>query len=812
MKIFLSEIRKLFRLNKITAYVLVLLLSSVWVCAYLTRPDPFFGRHTGKQIKITDEFLREYSDPEKFELFRQTSNIAGDMLNNELTAEYNEAVAKGIGGYELKRMFPQERYETYTYSDKVSDRILKYYMFLSTEAANEFKSKTGIIMDQAMKNAAILRSDMSMTADDPLYQYQIYVYNTYKNVADNVDEDFGAVCGWDKLLTYTYTDIFVFAAVILIVSGVYFVDRQSGMTGIIRASRNGRSRTALAKTGVVLSSSVAVTLMFSICTLLTVFATCGLSGGSRYIQNISTFAAFPFPVSVLGYYLYGLLLKILSMCAFAALCSLIAVLTQNQLVFYGASGVLFGVMFFFSRLSPLSYPVLSLLNLYSVCSVLPLSLRLYVMQPFVSCASYYHFAPVFCLLITVFASVLCVILFGGVRAAARKKSSKLSSVVTRIRQSGEKAERKRRYGSSVFSWECRKTLFGTGPVVIIIAAALLIHTGICVALRINSRPDLETKIYTRLFLPEVKGKFSDNAAKINAMLSLMKSSDAEKYDELVRIFIDMGAINAEEAERTRKIFDYINRNMLSDRLTYTYDTFNRNNGLYKSGLDPWFIDETGVRPLISNDLTYPLYFAILIVCISCGVMEYTGKSKNEYFANILKTTPNGRKKTFISKIAACTAVSAVLTVIFNITEFAVLTAGRDLNCMNAPVCSVSAFAETNLEMPVIRYILVMYVSRIVISVLFSVFVLSVTLLTRNLNASFAACAGATLLPSLLYRSGAEFAGYASFCDQFSVSGMILFSVSVFRAPFEVFTVYASVFSIAVLMLVGVSALRFIKCK
>ena len=72
--------------------------------------------------------------------------------------------------------------------------------------------------------------------------------------------------------------------------------------------------------------------------------------------------------------------------------------------------------------------------------------------------------------------------------------------------------------------------------------------------------------------------------------------------------------------------------------------------------------------------------------------------------------------------------------------------------------------------------MIVFLVRMVSSALLGLLSLSVSALTKNFTAAFSIVAGATLIPTLLFRAGLDFAGYVSFIDFQSGNGMIMFSI------------------------------------
>lgn len=814
MRLFRYELKKLFVVKWFIILLTVFFCASCAVHIFNTNGyrNKAQSKYTDEESRVIDAFVHEYGlDDEKYTEYKnaveQLKNSISEQINEECTKAYQE----GKSEEEIRAIWTdQKRYETHIYSGALTDDVLQNEMAAYQTARNEYLAAVGIITDQARQNAETLRKDQGMGINDPLYQYQVFVYDTYDTVKNNAVVGIDKVVGWDRLLTYNYSDIFLFVSLILIAGAVFLTEDQTGMTPILRTTKKGRLHTAAAKTSAVLCGGAVLTLLYSFASYLIVLSAVGYSDPNVSVQNIKAFTAFPYVFSILQFYLYGLMLKVLSAAAFSALCGLLAVLLRQQAFYYGSSAALFGLSFALGKIPGSEHPMLHGLNLYSICNVVPATERLYVFQPFLSCISYNVLAPVLCGIIIVISVVFTVISFCAVRYAGRTRITLFSDIAAKIKKAVKpkktvKRKKKTNYTKSIFSWESKKALTANLPVLLLVILLLLTQIAVCIVNRVNTEPDRETRIYNRFILPETEGKFSENGDKCGFMIDIFTLQKKDQYDQTFEEAIRSGVITVEESERIRESLEFIDKNELNGNFNYAREKYDKALKLYEKGLDAEFIDETGVQPIVTGGAPYALYAAVLFVCISLQMLEYGGKSKNENFANILRTAKNGRKKTFVSKLCAAVVISAALSVIFNVIEFLTLTIGRDLSCLNAPIYSVTAFADAEISLTIIQYIIIMYACRVLISVLFAIFVSAVASLAKNLTISFAAVAGSTLLPTLLYSSGLHSAGHVSFCDFFGVNGMILFS-----SDFHVFAVYAAVFTAVTAALTVISARKFIK--
>ena len=820
MRLFKYEFKKLFSVKWFIALLLVFFGVSVAVHLYNANIYRLPSRYTDEQTEAINAFVREYGlDDAKYKAFEKEVQELKNKISEEINKELTKAYQEGKSDEELREMQQQarSRRETYIYSDLIKDDLLMNEMRRRQTARSDYLSTVNIITDQARRNAETLRNEQGMDTGDPLYQYQIYVYQTYDKVMENTEVGVDVVVGWDRLLTYSYSDIFLFVSILLFAGSVFLSENQNGMTPILRASKKGRLPTAMAKISVVFCGGAALALIYSISSFLVVLAVIGYSDPNVSVQNIKALTAFPYAFSILQYYLYGIMLKVASAAAFAMFCGFLAALIRNQAIYYVSSASVFGISFALSKIPATEHPALHGLNLYSICNVMPVSERLYVFQPFVSCMSYYLLAPVLCGIIIVISGALAAVSFCSVRYAGRTKFTLFSDVAAKIKAAftrgrGAKIKSWEKHTKNMFLWECGKALTANLPVLLLVIVLFLAHIAVCIVGRVNSEPSREERIYNKFVLSEVHGKFSETGDKCGFMVNIFTLQNKELYDQTFADALERGIITEEESVRIRESLDFIDKNELNGNLYYSKEKYGKNLELYNKGLDPEFIDETGVSPIITQGASYPLYAAVLFICTTLYMIEYGGKSKSENFANILRSTKNGRKKTFNAKLFAGITISASFALIYNIAEFVIFAAGRNLTCLNAPLYSVTAYADAGITITALQYMILMYALRVVIAVVFAVFALGVASIARNLTLSFGITAGSTLLPTLLYSAGFDRAGFVSFGDFFGVNGMVRFSSmeNTFGHPLGAFILYGVLFTAVSVVLTRISRARFTK--
>ena len=777
--LFKYEFQKLFCIGATAALIAALLFGSVLVCLATVNKDEKTVYSPDQQAVIRDFFALYANDAEGLAAFRERQSQAFLSLQKQLADDYTAALAEGADEKELEKRFSDPAlFRTYLYSDNIDDAGL-LAVFESMQAVKEaYAFGVGLILEQARHNASELREKYGMTPKDTAYRYQMYVYSKYDAVKNAADVGGYVTAGWEELFTFSYGDLFLFAALTLLSGAAFFHERQSGMLPLLRCAAKGRFHTSLAKIAALTVSAGLLTLLFSLCSFLCVGYLRGYSSPTVAVQNIKALTLFPEICSVWQYLLLALGLKLVSALAFTLVCALIAAAVRGGAAYYFLGGGFFGLNFFFGTLDRARAPALAGLNLFSVCNVLPVTERLYVFQPFTGCISYYALAPMLCLGVCLAAAVGGAAVFSGVRASGRS-SAVLKKAMKAIRQkisapsAGPASGRAgKRYRPSIFLWELRKMLFHNRAALALTILLFVLQLALGFATRIAASPSREYRLYTKFLLSETGGSFSEYGERYRMLLALYTAP--ENGPNLLSDLLANGKITPEEHARLAETLRQVKDGLFSDDFGEAARVFERNAALYGRGLDPVFIDETGVRPLVTGESCYPLYALLAVISAGAVLREYGGKSRQERFAVLLKSTRRGRGRTYRAKLSAGVCCAFWFSLLFNAAAFAIETFGRDLSCFEAPLYSVGAFAETGVGMKTGDYLLFVFAARLVIAMLFSVFVQAVAALTRDIVSAAGAILGLTLLPSLLYTAGLQAAGYVSFIHLLGVNGAVLF--------------------------------------
>ena len=808
MKLLIYEIKKLFG-ERFPVLLPALLLAICAVACVMTVPDrtAFSGADAASAVEAFYDAYAE--DPEGLAAFEARRDAAVAERLNELRLQYGAALPN-------LRKHPELLY-TYTFSQAIADQLLLEEFETNAQRVSEYRAGVSVILEQARTNMERMKAERGADLSDPLYQYQAYVYQTYDRVRGGAAVESSALRGWDSLFGWSYGGIFLFAALLLFAGGIFLPEKRCGMLPELRSYRRGRLPTGLAKLGLLAGGSALLTLLFSLAPFLVILFRQGYSDPSVSVQNVRALSLFPEVWTVRQYWVYTLLMRLLAGTSFGVLCGMLSLLRYESVSALALGAALFGACFACSGLEPARFPLVHALNPYSLYQIASLSDRLYVLQPGLACVSLLTAAPVFGSLLLVLSAAACIALFAGkrIRSGAGNKTVKtrLAALIAAVRgkrQRTMRPKKAKRYGGSLLRWELDKLLLARLPILLAVLLLFFAWTGVLVSRRIESEPSRSYRVWQRFLLPETEGDFNGKRGLYALLLSVYSAPDTGK--DLLDAALARGEIGSEQLERYELALETVKEGSLSDDFDYASELYYSYAQMAEEGLEPRFTDSSGVEPLMTGGASWPLFAAMLLVLISAWLQERSGKDPGEYFECILRCTRNGRQKSFRAKLGAGLLITLAFFVLFYGAEFLILTLGRPMQALSAPLCSVPGFSGFPGTLRVSGYLALAYAVRLAAALLLSVFLVSVSALASGYVSAFGAALGVTLLPTLLHRAGLEAAGCASFASFFGGNEMLRFSVErqIFSGSFGVLTAYASGFCILTLLLLAAAYRKTVK--
>ena len=401
MKLIGYELQKLFGTRFLLIFIAVLLAANTALA--------FYTCYNSKRYSISPDKINYI-----FELYRENPEEVdthhADLL--KLQQEQNQLFREAIAAGNYDYTPPQP---TNKYFEDVSDLQLLDEIYRRRNAIYSYPSDIQKVIDRAYANIAEFEA-IGIPPYAFTYKYQYRVIELYKNVQANVRMGLEYTRGWGEYFDYEAVNIFIFAAVLMLGSVAFAQDKNLGLLPIIRVSRHGRAKTAVAKLAALTVATSFVTLAFTF-TTFAVFGLClGFSSSVNAIQVFTQFRYSPYILTVGEYFAITVAFKLATYSLFAVLVAASSIFIGSYPLIYAFGTLVFVISFFFFNLpeSPLKY-----INLVTTAAVTPLFERYRAINIFSAVVGY---EPLICALYAAFfvasASVAVVRYCRGPSAAA----------------------------------------------------------------------------------------------------------------------------------------------------------------------------------------------------------------------------------------------------------------------------------------------------------------------------------------------------------------------------------------------------------
>jgi len=232
----------------------------------------------------------------------------------------------------------------------------------------------------------------------------------------------------------------------------------------------------------------------------------------------------------------------------------------------------------------------------------------------------------------------------------------------------------------------------------------------------------------------------------------------------------------------------------------------------ETGVKGWFIYDTGWQKMYSEDADLFLYAAILLLLTGSFAAEYVSKSSSGGFAQLLRSTKNGRHKTFYAKLISSGMIAVTLAVLTGTVDAAVIIGGYDLPAMNAPLVSMQMFADVTGGITVAQYFAVFFVMRVAGALLMAMLVCALSELLARYIPVLGTAVILTLLPALCAYFGLAAAEHVNFLNLLAGTPLFLRSaeMALFGNGYAMLTLWLAVAIAAVSAMMMPAKRMFVK--
>ncbi len=804
------ELKKLLGIRYLWVFLAALLLLNSALAWYTA------GRTQAAQEPtqmIADFFAAYFENPAEYDAYYAKMQ----EFQEEQNALFREAMRNGEIDFEMETM-P----DIYSTDESYSDTRLFDKLYRTVEAAESYPQTLQAVIDRARSNLAEF-SAMGIPEDSYTYQYQLRVIELYELARDQVKIEVEYTRGWDEYFDYDLVNVFLFIMLIMLGSLIFAQEKQSGFLPIIRTARFGRARTAAAKILTMILLSSLFTLLFIGTTWAVYGMRIGFSSPDNVLQALGSFTLSPYQITVGEYFLITVGVKLLTFSLFSTLILALSTLFYNYILIYLCGLGLFGLNYLLYTLKYINAgSPLKNLNFVAVSAVNPLFVRYRAINFFGAVWGYVPFMlTVFGILLAASAAI-CVILYvkGGREIRPAFIDAAVSAVMTRaavlrsrlahIAEGAVSRPRKRQkartYSLSLFGAETFKTLISSRfliVVILILCVKVWYSTDTNAAVR--SYSDAVYKEYmTTLYGPlteEKQAYLADERAMINETLAKQKTMQQAYIEETISF-----------DEYRDYLSDYNYASSRSELLGVIENHARYLEEKKAQGLDGWFLYDTGWRKLFTGRADLFLYTAILLLLTGSFAAEYASKSSSGGFAQILRSTRNGRHSTFRAKLLSSGVIAGVLSILTGAIDLITIAVNYELPGLSAPLLSMQLFGSLTQTVTVGTYVVIFMLLRLAASLLMAMLVCALSELLCKYIPVLGCAVLMTLLPALCAAFGMTAADKISFLNLLAGTPLVLesFRVSLFGSGWAMLALWLSVAGIAVSAMLASARRMFVR--
>lgn len=766
------EIKKLFGVRYLWVFLVILLMLNSAIAWYTA------GRTTASRepVEMIAQFFEDYfADPESYDA-HYAEMKAWDEAQNLLM---REAVQRGEYDFEYESM-P----DVYSTDERYSDRQLFARLYEAVDASENYPDTIQTVIDSAKANLAEF-SAMGIEENSFTYKYQQKVIELYELARDNVDVKIEYTRGWDEYFDYDIVNLLLSVMIIMLGTLIFAQEKQSGFLPIIRTAKNGRLRTAVAKILTMLILSSIFVLLFTVSTWAVYGIRIGFSSPDNVIQALGTFTLSPYQVTIGEYFAITVGIRLLTFAVFSVIVLAVSTVFYNYILIYLTGLGFYGLNFLLYSLKYIngSNPAKNL-NLVATAAVNPLFIRYRAVNLFGAVAGYVPFMLcVFGILLCGCAVLTAVLYVRGVKeirpmwldeavSAVMTAKAKLTVKLQSDKKVKPMRKRMRSYSLSLTAAESFKTLISS-RFIFVVVLLLCVKAGYSADVYAagNSYADAVYKEYMTVLegpLTEEKLQYLESErASINETLA-KKSSMQQAYLE--------EKIGFEEYQEFLKAYNYAYSRdelllVIEEHAAYLQK---QEEAL---GIEGWFIYDTGWRKLYAGDADLFLYTAILLLLTGTFASEYASKSSSGGFAQILRSTKNGREKTFSAKLISAGIIAVTLAVLMAAIDVVILFTQYEMPAISAPLLSMQMFASVNSQLTVGVYLVIFVLLRIIGALLMAMLVCALSELLCRYIPVLGSAVILTLLPALCAAFGLAAADKVNFLNLLAGTPLVLQSMS-----------------------------------
>jgi len=605
-------------------------------------------------------------------------------------------------------------------------------------------------------------------------RYQWQVIQRYSHAVENVRIQYEYTHGWEEYLSNETVDLFLFAVIAVMAAIVYTMERQSGFLLILRTTRNGRLRTAFAKSITGLFSVWLIVLLFTLETWCLYGAHFGFSSMTNAVQALEIFRNCPYILSVAQMVLLVFGIKLL---VFSAI-FLLLVRISMWIGQYAGSFLTFvaflGINYLLHQihyLNPHAYG--RILNLFSAVSPTILFSRYLG----VNIAGWSVDAPI---VIPVLYGTVCILSFVGVLCGGRAGlQQRFSLRIPEIRILKEKwqawtAKCRRKNPPSIRCYAaalqyCDGLKLWNAPRLVLVVLVLLMAKGVLLH---------ENYTYSQPYGDFLYQEYMEIlAGEMTAEKQVYLSAERQRIDSASAAYAVgkeaylQGKLSKDELDILLQEYDYAYTH--GPILTLVEEQAEYLNDLASENREGWFVYDTGWKTLLFQPFDWTVFAMILLLYSSIFAKEYTGRSSSGGAYQIIRASPKGRMATFLAKYSTALGGALLCWLLWNGVEVLYIAKNYNLSQWDAPVCSIPDMYGFETEMTIETYLILYYAVRLSALLLLAMMVCDLSGITKSSLGAMVLTVLLTLFPHLLTSFGMEVFRYVDYISLLQGTPLLL---------------------------------------
>lgn len=790
---------------RLTAAVFVLCFLLVFAAGYLREAEDEEKLPVAGDVlaKLHSGYSEDPSETEKYYAELQAYRRSQAKVEKE-------AKAAGVEFIETRA----SEWTDGLYTDDI--KIIKLLQETARKNALFGSETEKIILNSELNTEEFLK--IGYSPDSYEVRYQEKARELYGTVLENVSLSAEYVSGWDTLYGFSLPGILSAVIAVLVGVSAFSFEPDTGMMPIIHSAKHGRRRTAAAKIASAFIISAACTVILTLGAAAAIAAAGGFFGGSEPLQALPDFRKSYIICSVRGYFLLFLGQRILGALAFSCVSLMFSALFLNGILAFSASAAFAGINFLLYSKGRAGIPgAAACLNIFALSDGERLCLRFGACNIAGIPAKYSLCSPVLAAAAVIISGILASAVWSAKKSALdfnplKKAEKMLSGFIGRIKlRIADFVGKKTGIGISLRPIRSFSLTFAEIFKFISLSAAgvlslVLLISGPPVYSR---RPELSgfsgyTDTLYLMLTDQYKGEWSEEkhreiTAKYNendetmrnfAVLSQKFADGLVTRDEFIA-----GMEKNSEATRDKNAIQAIYERSLYLKKLYE-----------ETGTAGAFLDDRGWTAFLERGTQWLLYASVIIAMTPSVAVEFAGQG----FYKILRTTKNGRRRVFLSKITAAVSLGILFPLFSELLQLLITVRRVGMELAASPAQSLPFLSRLAPDMSLAGYTAAYIAVRVFACLLLSLLTFGLSGVIRKPFPVMSLAVLVTLLPALLAYCGVEAAGRLDFLKLLDAGEFLTGSVpaaggSGFDRP-----MICAVFIAVTVLSVAVSCRRFCK--